>query len=119
MSLTQANALMRRRGIFRGWWIVAVAIVGQSFGLATVLVYTFGVFVKPLVQEFHSSRASIALAVSLLDVAATFSAPGVGLLVDRHGARKVIVLSALVLGGCLTGLSFVRPPLWHLYALYA
>lgn len=118
MSLSQANVIGRTRGIFRGWWIVVVAIVGQSFGIATVLVYTFGVFVKPLAGEFGSSRASIALAVSLLDVVATFSAPGVGRLVDRHGTRKVIVVSALALAGCLAGLSFVRPPLWHLYALY-
>ena len=119
MSLTQANILERRRGIFRGWWIVLAAIVGQSFGLATVLVYTFGVFVKPLTEEFHSSRGSIAFAVSLLDIAATFLAPGVGRLVDRHGTRKVIVASVLALAGCLAGLSLVRPPLWHLYVLYA
>jgi len=118
MSLLQANVLERRRRIFRGWWIVAAAIVGQSFGLATLLVYTFGVFVKPLAEEFRSSRASIALAVSLLDVAATFFAPAVGRLVDRHGTRKAIAVSALSLAGCLAGLSFVRPPLWHLYALY-
>jgi predicted MFS family arabinose efflux permease len=119
MSLSQANVLGRTRGFFRGWWIVVAAIVGQSFGLATVLVYTFGVFVKPLAGEFGSSRASIALAVSLLDIAATFSAPGVGRLVDRHGARKVIILSTLAMAGCLVGLSFVRPPLWHLYCFYA
>jgi len=118
MSLAQPNIFKRRGGIFRGWWIVAVAIVGQSFGMATLLVYTFGVFVKPLAEEFGSSRASIALAVSLLDVTITFSAPGVGRLVDRHGIRKVIIVSVLALAGCLAALSFVRPPLWHLYALY-
>jgi predicted MFS family arabinose efflux permease len=118
MSPSQTEALGRTRSIFRGWWIVAAAIIGQSFGLATVLVYTFGVFVKPLAEEFRTSRGSIALAVSLLDVAVTFSAPGVGRLVDRHGTRKVIVMSALALAACLAGLSLVQPPLWHLYALY-
>jgi hypothetical protein len=48
------------RRIFRGWWIVAVAIVGQSFGIATPLVYTFGVFAKPLAAEFKSSCGSMA-----------------------------------------------------------
>lgn len=118
MTSATANADDATRRIFRGWWIVLAAVVGQSFGLATVLVYTFGVFVKPLAEEFGSSRGSIALAVSLLDVTILFSAPGVGRLVDRHGTRKVIAASSLALALCLVGLSFVHPPLWHLYALY-
>jgi hypothetical protein len=36
--------------IIRGWWIVAVAIIGQSFGIAPMLPYTFGVFAKPLAR---------------------------------------------------------------------
>ena len=118
MTFATAGADHATRRIFRGWWIVVAAIVGQSFGLATVLVYTFGVFVKPLAEEFHSSRGSIALAVSLLDATVLFSAPGIGRLVDRHGTRKVIAVSLLGLVSCLVGLSFVQPPLWHLYALY-
>ncbi|HEX3570204.1 MAG TPA: MFS transporter [Acidobacteriaceae bacterium] len=105
--------------VFRGWWIVLVAVVGQCFGLSTVLVYTFGVFAKPLGGAFHATRGSIAMGVSLLDVAVTFSAPAVGRIVDRFGARRVIVLSQLALVACLVGLSVARPPLWHLYVLYA
>jgi MFS family permease len=104
--------------IFRGWWIVLVAIVGQSFGIAATLVYTFGVFAKPLAAEFKSSRGSIALAVSLLDIAVGFSAPLVGRLVDRYGTRRIIVFSLLSLSASLAALSFVQPPLWHLYAIY-
>jgi MFS family permease len=90
-----------RGGLFRGWWIVAVAVIGQTFSLATMLVYTFGIFVKPLSEEFKSSRSSIALAVSLLDLVVTFAAPGAGRLVDRYGARRVIVTSLAALSGCL------------------
>ena len=104
--------------MFRGWRMVAVCMVGQCFGLATVLVYTFGVFAKPLAASFKVSRGSIALAVSMLDLAVTFSAPGVGRIVDRFGARRVIVASLLALGICLFGLAAVRPPVWHLYVLY-
>ena len=118
MTSTAASAYPATRRFFRGWWIVAVAIVGQSFSLAPVLVYTFGVFAKPLAGAFKSSRSSIALAVSLLDLTVTFSAPVVGRLVDRYGTRRVIVTSLLVLTACLVGLAYVQPPLWHLYVLY-
>ena len=68
MSSVAENASRPSNRVFRGWWIVVVAIIGQSCGIATVLVYTFAVFEKPLAHEFKSSRASIALAVSLLDI---------------------------------------------------
>ena len=111
--------MLRHPRLFRGWWIVVVAIVGQAFSLGTLLVYTFGVFAKPLAKEFGSNRASIALAVSLLDLVVAFAAPGAGRLVDRYGARGVIVTSLIALTACLVGLSYVQPPLWHFYALYA
>src|SRR5271154_2850004 len=103
MTSVTESARRSSHRIFRGWWMVAVAIIGQSFGIATVLVYTFGVFAKPLAGEFKSSRASIALAVSLLDIAVTFSAPLVGRLVDRYGTRRIIVASLLALASCLVG----------------
>jgi MFS family permease len=105
--------------LFRGWPIVAVAFVGQAFGIAPLLVYTFGVFAKPLAEAFHSSRGSIALAVSLLDVIIGLSAPAAGWLVDRHGARGVIAVCLAALIACLVALAYVQPPLWHLYSLYA
>src|ERR1700722_1096658 len=108
-----------RHRLFRGWWIVVVAIVGQCFGLAPLLVYTFGIFAKPLAQEFHTNRGSIALAVSLLDVVITFAAPGAGRLVDRYGARRITVISYFGLAAALVGLSLVRPPLSLLYTFYA
>lgn len=104
--------------IFHGWWIVGVSIIGQSFGLASLLVYTFGVFAKPLAAEFKTNRASIALAVSLIDITLAFTAPGAGRLVDRYGARGVIVTSLLALQAAVAALAFVHPPLWHFYALY-
>ncbi|HLK18798.1 MAG TPA: MFS transporter [Bryobacteraceae bacterium] len=105
--------------MFRGWWIVAVAIVAQCFGTAPLLVYTFGIFAKPLVQAFHTNRGSIALAVSILDIVNTLTAPLAGRLIDRYGARRITILSFIGLTFALAGLSFARPPLWILYATYA
>ncbi len=105
--------------IFRGWWIVLVAVLGQCFSLGTMLGYTFGIFAKPLTAVFHTDRASIALAVSIMELLSVVGAPGAGRLVDRYGARGVIVTSFALLASCLAALSFVGPPLWHFYALYA
>ena len=107
------------RRIYRGWSVVLGAVAGQTFSLGTMLVFTFGVLVKPLANELGATRGAIALAVSMLDIVVTFSAAGAGRLVDRWGARPVIVSSMMALAACIVGLSFVTPPVWHLYALYA
>jgi MFS family permease len=84
-----------------------------------VVVYTFGIFVKPLAIELHASRGSLALAISLIDLMVTFSASIAGRLVDRHGARFVIIGSHLAVISCLVGLSLLKPPLWHFYVVFA
>ena len=104
---------------FRGWWIVGVAFVGQTFSIAPLLVYPFGIFVKPLAEAFKTGRGSISLVASLLDVVIACGAPVAGWLVDRHGARGFITASIVALAACLVALAYVQPPLWHLYALYA
>jgi sugar phosphate permease len=119
MSLISTRSGDESRRLFRGWWIVIVSIAGLSFSTGTMLIYTFGVFAKPLANELKSSRSSIALAVSLVDLGVMFAAPGAGRLADRYGARGVIVTSLIGLSACLIGLAFLQPPLWHFYALYA
>jgi MFS family permease len=118
-TLSNRTGTRAVRGWWRGWWVVLVAMIGQSLSLGPLLVYTFGVFAKPLAREFNSNRAAIALAVSLIDIMVAVMAPVAGRLVDRFNARWVIVISNLALVACLIGLSLVTPPLWHLYALYA
>jgi predicted MFS family arabinose efflux permease len=54
----------RHQGPFYGWWIVFAAAVGLFCGIPST-VYTFGVFVKPLIQEFHVSRAAISVSYTL------------------------------------------------------
>jgi MFS family permease len=87
--------------------------------LGTMLVYTFGVFAKPLAAEFRSSRGAISLALTLTNIMVTLASPMAGRLVDRLGARRVIVSSICALAACLFALSQVGVRLWHLYALYA
>ena len=56
-----------------------------------VILYTLGLFIKPLNQEFGWDRASISAAGG---VAATFSAisvPFIGSLIDRWGVRTVLL----------------------------
>src|SRR5690242_11534178 len=118
MSSRSDEATSWRHRLYRGWWVVVAAIVGLSLSTGPLLVYTAGVFAKSLTLEFECDRASIAGAVSLLDIVGALAAPTAGRLVDRYGAQPVIASSITGLSLCLVGFSIARPPLWHLYFLY-
>ncbi len=106
-------------GVFRGWWIVLIAASGQGLSIGTMFMYTFGIFSKPLASEFRANRASISLAILLLNLMVTLTAPFMGCAVDRFGGRRVITTSIVMLSCLLFILSTVTTPLWHLYGLYA
>src|SRR5258708_2893808 len=84
--------------IFHGWWVVLVAGIGLSLSYGPVIAVTFGVFLKPLSQEFGWSRAGISLAFSLANLVFSGALLLIGRLVDRLGARQVILPSALIFG---------------------
>ena len=109
----------RRLSLYRGWWIVLISIVGVSFSTGTTLIYTFGVFAKPLSAALKTGRGSLALAMSLLDFTVALTAGPWGRAVDRFGGRRVIVIALACLSLCLVGLSRLQPPVWHLYLVYA
>lgn len=83
-----------------------------------IIVYSFGVFLKALNQEFNLSRTEISFAFSLASLSAILCTPFVGRFVDRFGACKTITHSMLIFSLCLISLYFLLPNLWHLYIIY-
>lgn len=101
-----------------GWWIVFVAAVGLSMGYGPIVTFTFGIFFKLLNQEFGWSRGDISQAFSISLFVMSLVFPFVGRLVDRFGARKVIIPSILLFGLGLMSLSLLSANIWQLYAVY-
>ena len=83
------------------WWVVFAAVMGLIVGNGPLMQFSFGVFLKPLTEEFHSDRATISAAVLAGLVLTGLFTPFAGRLVDRHGVRAValpgIVLFALAM----------------------
>src|SRR5689334_4777039 len=50
---------------YEGWRVAAAASAGVFLSFASVLVYTFGVFLKPLSQEFGWSRQAVSAAFGI------------------------------------------------------
>ena len=86
-----------RSGLFYGWWIVVVCAIGLFLG-APLLVFSFSVFFKSLVADFHASRAEVSFAFSVLNLVGALWLPMIGMLIDRFGSKRVILPSIVLYG---------------------
>jgi sugar phosphate permease len=83
--------------IFYGWIVVAVCFV-VNFVVFGIAINTFTVYVKPIQAEMGWSRGDISLGMSLGGLAMALSAPFMGSLIDRVGARVIMAVGAVVVG---------------------
>ncbi|MGC4055299.1 MAG: MFS transporter [Paludibaculum sp.] len=103
---------------YPGWRVVFASSVGVLTGFASLLVYTFGIFLKPLSTEFGWSRESVSMAFGFAAMTVAVCSPVLGRLLDRYGPRRVIVPCVTVFGLSFAALSQLSPSLWHLYAMF-
>jgi MFS family permease len=116
-SLKTLTRKRHSRQFFYGWWVVLASAVGLFWGIP-ISVYSFSVFFKPLMQEFHASRAAISLAFTLkLSTVALCAAP-IGWLTDRFGPRRVILVGTAIFGSILLGNRFFSGSIAQFYWFY-
>ena len=104
--------------LFYGWWIVVAAAVGLFMSFNPIVTYTFGVFLIQLSGEFEWTRGQISLAYSLAMLAFAVAQPFVGRILDRFGARRVIVPAVLIFGSIFASLSLLTSKLAHFYGVF-
>ena len=85
---------------------------------ASLLVYTFGTFLKPLSEEFSWSREAVSAAFGIAAMTVAVCSPPLGLLLDRVSARRVIIPALTIFGCAFASLALLTPRLWHLYAVF-
>jgi MFS family permease len=85
---------------------------------ASLLVYTFAIFLKPLAAEFGWSREGVSAAFSIAALAVAACSPPLGWLLDRYPARRIILPCLAIFGCAFASLSLLTRHLWHLYAVF-
>lgn len=108
----------RPQGVFYGWWVVLAAVVGL-FWAVPITVYSFGTFLRPLMQSLHASRAGISVAFTLQALTHSASAPAVGWLIGRFGTRRVIAAALALLACTLIALRVFSGGIGQFYIAYA
>ena len=101
----------------RSWGVVAASTVGLAFSLGTLLLYTFGVFVRPLAAEFGWTRTQMSGALAMSQYSFAVAAPVWGVLIDRLGVRAVL-LPSVVFMALLVGSLSLLGSLWQYYLTF-
>ena len=103
---------------YRGWRVVAASAAALAFGPSTIAVLSLGLFMRSFEQEFGWSRTQVAIATTLVSYMIVLVSPLQGWLIDRHGARRVILCSIPAFGVGICALALLPPVLWVYYAAW-
>lgn len=75
---------------YRGWATVLASMLALTVGPSTI-VMNFGLFIGPIRADFDWTITAVALASTILSYTIVVASPLQGYLVDRFGARRVIL----------------------------
>ncbi len=101
-----------------GWGIVATAMMGIMLSFGSLVVFAFGVFLKPLSEQFHWDRADVSLGFSVAGLSVAVCSPFVGRIVDRLGVRPVLIPCSIAYALAFSSLALLHGALWQFYATY-
>lgn len=108
--------LRRSRRLHYAWTIVFAAFVIAAAGYGVQL--SFGVFLKPLAEEFEWTRTAISGAFAAFMLMKAVLATAFGKYTDRYGPRVFSIVGALFLGTGMILASTIKD-IWLLYVVYA
>lgn len=101
-----------------GWKAILGAIVGVGSGLTGIVFYTHGVFVIPITEEMGWSRGATQFAFSFVMMSAAITAPFIGMITDKYGARRLALFGLFTLGFAFAGLSLTTDNILTYYGLW-
>lgn len=103
--------------IYYGWVLLAVAMIAGSFSTGAG-VWGASVMARPMTSALGWSRASYFGALTVRSLVAGALAPIIGPMQDtRNGPRRLMLLSAVLLGGSLMATRWVEHH-WQFYLLF-
>ena len=120
MTRTELSAAAEWRA---HWPTVVAAMAGLSF--ASMSIYSIGLFIEPLMHEFHWTSAQVVAGLSAVALLAVPLSPFVGGMIDRWGSRRLAIpgVTLAACGFAAFGFANGSPTqwmvLWVVYACFA
>lgn len=108
--------LLNRGNLYYGW-IVTFASAFIVFGAAGSQ-FSFGVFLKPMSEEFDWSRTVLSTAFGITFMISGLLRPAGGYLADRYSPKAVALIGIVIIGVMLLLLPYIQT-LVHLFTIFA
>jgi len=102
----------------RRYLVLLAACCGTFVGFGSVVIFTFGVFLKPLTATFGWSRTQVSLAFTITALTVSVCSPFIGRLLDRYPARRIIVTCTVIYALAFASLGLLTGRLSHLFAIF-
>jgi MFS family permease len=116
-SLPPRNSrIVRWMPFFYGWVILIAGMLGIVM-MGPSQTFTVSLFIDHIVQDLNISRSVVSFIYGVATLTASFMLPLTGRLVDRYGARRMIVVDAITFGLAIMLLSQLSGP-WTLLGLF-
>ncbi|MEM7001603.1 MAG: MFS transporter [Pseudomonadota bacterium] len=106
-------------GLRQHWRLLASASIGVMFSVLVLPYYTLGTLVVPVTEAMGWTRAQFQAAIFFSASLGALTAPLVGWLADRYGARRLALPAMVGLAAGFFLAATVDGELWVLYSAYA
>ena len=111
------SPLRRVKGVFYGWWLAG--LTGLVMSVAGVPVYqSMSVWNPVLKGHFSWTPGQMSWALAFMRISGGLLGPWEGLLVERLGSRRMVLIGMLLVGCGFLMFSRIGE-LWHFYAVFA
>ena len=101
------------------WPVVIASTIALVVGNGPVLLFTFGVFLKPTAEQMGWPRATMSLGVATALTLAGLMTPVMGRFIDRWGVQRVLLFSITAFALSVAALSLAPANVVGFVALYA
>ncbi|MEP6717437.1 MAG: MFS transporter [Terriglobia bacterium] len=100
------------------WRVVIAAYFGVMVSFGSLLVFSFGTFIKPLTAEFGWTREATSAAFGFAALTVAVCSPLLGRLLDRFGPRMIILPCMTVFGVGFASLGLLTSHIGQLYGTF-
>lgn len=114
-QMKAAPAVAESDPAFPGWRVLVGAVIGLAFSPGPMVFGSMGLIAPFLEAGNNWTRAQVMLCLTLFNLSGILAAPYTGRLIDRHGARAVLLPSIVLLAMGFSALAFLSGSLWLFY----
>jgi MFS family permease len=95
--------------------VAVVCSIGIMLASGTVIIGTFGVFMLPILHDYHWGRAAISGVVMTMSCTTALLAPLLGKLQDRWGIRRILIPGIVIYAGAVMLLALANGSIYEFY----